>query len=135
MNAGPYAVCFTQYHQSWPTRNQIGLKLLNPFFLFHLDLKKLIKYDQHLLCTCKESSKASESLYIETSPETLRTYNSTSSPSGNENSHVGKHKKDQAHDSTEQKYVTCTRSFPHNVQSGKNHILFLSEVKFTGLLT
>lgn len=84
---------------------------------FIKDLKKLIKYDQHLLCTCKDSAKVSESSYKETSLETLNTYNSTSSPSGNENSHIKKYERDRSHDTTTQKYVTCARSFAHNVQS------------------
>ncbi|PNF37169.1 hypothetical protein B7P43_G00439 [Cryptotermes secundus] len=85
---------------------------------FIKDLKKLIKYDQHLLCTCKDSAEFSESSYKETSLETLRTSNSTSSPSGNENSHIEKYGRDQSRDTTAQKCVTCTRSFAHNVQSG-----------------
>jgi hypothetical protein len=101
-------------------------------FFFHLDLKKLIKYDQRLLCTCKESSQVSESSYIETSTETLRTSNSTLLPSGSENGYVENHKKDQAHDNTQQKYVTCKRSFTRNVLKGKN-CTFLCEAKLTGL--
>ncbi|KDR19697.1 uncharacterized protein LOC110829687 [Zootermopsis nevadensis] len=83
---------------------------------FIKDLKKLIKYDQHLFCTCNESTKDSESSCTGTSTEVLSNYNLTSSPGEKENSHVENHKNDQAHDRAEQKYVLCSRSFPHNVQ-------------------
>lgn len=84
---------------------------------FIKDLKKLIKYDQRLLCTCKESSEVSESFYIETSPETFRTSNSTSSHTGNECNHEEGHKIAHTHDCMKQKYVTCTGSLAHTVQS------------------
>ena len=48
------------------------------FCIVFPDLKKLIKYDQRLLCTCTNSTKVSGSSYIDTTPETLRTSNSTS---------------------------------------------------------
>lgn len=82
-------------------------------------MKKLIKYDQHLLCTCKESNELSGSSYIETSPETFRTSNSTSLRTGNEYSHEEGHKIADTHEHMKQKYVTCTRSLVHTVQSGK----------------
>ncbi|GFG38945.1 hypothetical protein Cfor_12550 [Coptotermes formosanus] len=84
---------------------------------FIKDLKKLIKYDQHLLCTCKESNELSGSSYIETSPETFRTSNSTSLRTGNEYSHEEGHKIADTHEHMKQKYVTCTRSLVHTVQS------------------
>jgi hypothetical protein len=88
------------------------------------DLKKLIKYDQHLLCTCKELNEVSGSSYIETSPDTFRTSNSMSSHIGNEYDHAEGHKTAHTHDHMEQKYVTCARSLASTVQSGKQLITF-----------
>jgi hypothetical protein len=84
---------------------------------FIKDLKKLIKYDQCLLCTCKELNEVSGSSYIETSPDTLRTSNSMSSHTGNEYNHAEGLKTAHTHHHMEQKYITCTRSLAHTVQS------------------
>ena len=91
---------------------------------FKTDLKKLIKYDQRLLCTCKELNEVSGSSYIETSPDTFRTSNSMSSHVGNEYNHKEGHKTAQTCDNMEQKYVTCARSLAHTVQLGKKLITF-----------
>ena len=88
------------------------------------DLKKLIKYDQRLLCTCKELNEVSGSSYIETSLDTLRTSNSMSSHTGNEYNHAEGHKTAHTLHHMEQNYVTCTRSLVHTVQSGKQLIAF-----------
>jgi len=91
---------------------------------YKTDLKKLIKYDQCLLCTCKELNEVSGSSYIETSPDTLRTSNSMSSHTGNEYNHAEGLKTAHTHHHMEQKYITCTRSLAHTVQSGKWLITF-----------
>ncbi|PSN50067.1 hypothetical protein C0J52_04218 [Blattella germanica] len=54
---------------------------------FIKDLKKLIKYDQRQEspCQCGYSLKVNGSSYVDTTPETLRTLNSTSSQSAVEN--------------------------------------------------
>jgi hypothetical protein len=88
------------------------------------DLKKLIKYDQHLLCTCKGLNEVSGSSYIETSPDTFRTSNSMSSHNGNEYNHPEGRKTAHTHDHMKQKYVTCARSLAHSAQSGKQLITF-----------
>jgi hypothetical protein len=90
-----------------------------PFF--YTDLKKLIKYDQHLLCTCKELNEVSGSSYIETSPDTFRTSNSVSSHAGNVCNYES-HKTAHTHGHMEQ--ATCARSLTHTVQSGKKRIAF-----------
>lgn len=88
------------------------------------DLKKLIKYDQRLLCTCKELNEVSGSSYIETSPDTFQASDSMSSHTRNECNHAEGHKTAHTHDHMEQKYVTCARSLAHTVQSGKHLITF-----------
>jgi len=98
------------------------MKIFVPFC--KTDLKKLIKYDQRLLCTCKELNEVSGSSYIETSPDTFRTSNSMSSHTGNEYNHAEGHKTAHTHDHMEQKYVTCARSLVHTLQSGKQLITF-----------
>jgi len=89
------------------------------------DLKKLIKYDQRLLCTCKELNEVSGSSYIETSPDTFRTSNSMSSHTGNEYNHAEGLKTAHTHHHMEQKYVSCARSLAHTLQSGTRLITFV----------